>query len=72
MGKLGPATKRCSIVIVTYNSEKEIGECLTSVISAMSPDDELIVWDNASADGTVVLLKGFADKETRLNVMESE
>jgi len=38
------------IVIVTYNSEAEIGPCLDA---AMAMDAEVVVVDNASSDGTL-------------------
>ena len=38
------------IVIVTYNSQAEVGACLDSV---MSTGAEIVVVDNASADGTL-------------------
>lgn len=50
-----------SIIIVTYNSEKEIGGCLRSVIAQTHDDDEIIVVDNASTDRTVSILKTFGE-----------
>jgi|GEM_PF-780167 len=41
-----------SIVIVTYNSLSTIAACLESVLSTVSPSDEIIVIDNASIDET--------------------
>lgn len=41
---------QAAIVVVTYNSEKEIGPCLDA---AMATGAEVIVVDNASADGTL-------------------
>src|SRR6266550_1565034 len=38
------------IVIVTYNSESEIGPCLDAILAM---DAEVVVVDNASADGTL-------------------
>ena len=52
IGQLGPATKRCSVVVLTYNSMKTIETCLNSVLPTLGPDDELILVDNASQDGT--------------------
>ncbi len=44
---------RVSIIIVTYNSSRVIGACLTSLAAdAQSGTLEVIVVDNASADGT--------------------
>lgn len=53
--------KKASIIVVTYNSTKFISQCLASLKSVKGIDDcEIIVWDNASIDGTVKLItKGF-------------
>ncbi|MNS13996.1 N-acetylglucosaminyl-diphospho-decaprenol L-rhamnosyltransferase [compost metagenome] len=44
---------RVSILIVTWNSEETIVSCLSSVPA----DAEVVVFDNASSDGTVALVK---------------
>lgn len=71
IGKLGTATKRCSVVVVTYNSEATIQDCLGSVLPTLSHDDELIVVDNASSDGTLTCLEAFR-AEPRVKVIESD
>lgn len=40
-----------SVVVVTYNSRSFIDRCLAPLQPAL-PDIEVIVWDNASSDGT--------------------
>jgi GT2 family glycosyltransferase len=49
--------KRLSIIIVTYFSEKEIGECLAAVEQFDKNSVEVIIIDNASKDGTIAFLK---------------
>lgn len=51
------AKKRLSIVIVTYNSAKEIGDCLKALEGFDSETVEIIVVDNASQDTTVEFLR---------------
>jgi len=47
-----------AIVIVTYNSEAEIGKCLRSVFAQQdSVRQRIIVLDNASTDSTVTVLR---------------
>jgi GT2 family glycosyltransferase len=47
-----------AIVIVTHNSEGEIGACLNSVVGETAPHPtEVVVVDNASSDGTVALVR---------------
>lgn len=47
-----------SILIVTFNSEKQIGACLRSVLAQRrSVAQQIIVLDNASTDATVELIR---------------
>ena len=48
-----------AVIIVTYNSEKQIADCLRSAIAeARRVRQEIIVLDNDSSDGTVELVRG--------------
>lgn len=47
---------RLTTVIVTWNSVKDIGPCLAS-LQQQGVEQQIIVVDNASADGTVQLVK---------------
>lgn len=48
-----------SIIIVTYNSEKYLEKCLYSVINQHYKSIEVIVFDNASSDGTRNILQKY-------------
>jgi GT2 family glycosyltransferase len=65
--------KDLSIIIVTYNSEGFIGECLDSLFkNIFGLDFEVIIVDNNSIDGTVNLIrKNFGDK-TNLKIIENK
>lgn len=45
-----------SIVIVTFNREKDLRDALHSIALQDVPDREIIVVDNSSTDGTLVML----------------
>ncbi len=47
---------RASVVVVSYNSRSYLGACLASLQSDLGPDDELIVIDNGSTDGSAELV----------------
>lgn len=48
-----PGQPLVSIIVLTYNRLRMLRPCLTSLIeTAQGVDYELIVWDNASTDGT--------------------
>ena len=48
---------RASIIVVTYNSREYLGPCLESIVDELGPDDELIVVDNGSTDGSAELVQ---------------
>lgn len=55
--------KEISFVILTWNSEKDIAECLESIITQVPSENmEILVVDNGSDDLTVSLLEEFKQK----------
>lgn len=48
---------RASVVVVAYNSAAYIVACLASLLAELRADDELIVVDSGSADGTPALVR---------------
>ncbi len=54
-----------SIVIPTYNREKEIGRCIKSVINQSYQYWEAIIIDNYSDDNTEEIVNSFHDKRIR-------
>lgn len=46
-----------SIIIVNLNGERYLKRCLTSVLAQTHPDFEVILVDNGSTDGSVVLVR---------------
>lgn len=51
------AAQGASVIILTYNSSPTLVTCLQSALATLGPDDEVIVVDNASTDGTVEFLQ---------------
>lgn len=49
-------TSKCAFIIVTYNSKKDISECINS-IKSFHPECGIFVVDNDSKDGTKEILK---------------
>lgn len=43
---------RASVVVVAYNSARDLPGCLESLLPTLGPDDEVLVYDNASCDGS--------------------
>lgn len=57
-----------SVLIPNYNYARYIGETIDSVLSQATPQIEIVVTDNASTDGSVDVVRGFADTRVRLSV----
>ena len=43
---------RCSVVIVNYNGRPYLKNCLNALLNNFDPNDEIILVDNASTDGS--------------------
>lgn len=63
--------KHISIIIVTYNSEKEIVNCINSLLPQVKEiDGEIIVIDNNSYDNTISLITNISD--IRISIIKNE
>jgi len=51
-----------SIVVITYNQERFIEELLNSIRKQTFPDIELIISDDASSDGTQIVIENWLSK----------
>src|ERR1700733_817205 len=45
-----------SVIVVSYNNRADLPACLDSILRELGPEDELIVVDNGSADGSADLV----------------
>jgi glycosyltransferase involved in cell wall biosynthesis len=54
-----------SVVIPTYNSERWLRACVESALIQTFRDIEVLVFDDASTDGTLALMAGFDDPRLR-------
>jgi len=65
-----PPTNRkssiCSVVLATCQGERFIGEQLDSIVSQLSPTDEIILSDDASSDGTLNAVRQRGDARIRI------
>lgn len=55
-----------SVCMATCDGERFIGEQLSSVLPQLGPQDEVIVVDDKSQDGTREVVEGFCDARIRL------
>ena len=61
-----PAAVRASVCMATYNGRRFLAEQLNSILGQLGPDDEVVVVDDASSDGTADWLDGLGDPRIRL------
>ena len=59
-----------SVIIVSYNSQRTLPECLAHVLAGLGPRDEVVVVDNASTDATPAWLRRQPDPRLRLVLNE--
>jgi glycosyltransferase involved in cell wall biosynthesis len=62
-------TPRVSVIIPCYNRARTIERALRSVVQQTMSNHEVIVCDDASDDGTLDLVRGFAAKDARIQVI---
>lgn len=59
-----------SVVIATYNGEKYIKEQLDSILLQLKENDEVVISDDGSTDGTLDIINQIAYKDARVKVIE--
>jgi glycosyltransferase involved in cell wall biosynthesis len=57
---------KISICMATRDGEKHIKQQLESILTQLSPDDEVIISDDSSTDKTVTIIKDFRDPRIRI------
>ena len=55
-----------SVCIATYNGERYIRQQIKSIVCQLNVDDEIIVSDDGSTDGTLDIVKGIGDKRIKI------
>jgi O-antigen/teichoic acid export membrane protein len=58
---------RVSVCLATYQGAAHVREQLASVLPQLAADDEVVVVDDGSADGTADVVAGLADPRVRLH-----
>lgn len=64
-------SKKISVVIISYNRQEYIRECLDSVIS-QKIDKEIICIDDCSTDDTYEILKEYERKNDEIKVYQNK
>jgi len=63
---------KVSVIIPVYNVKAYLRQCLDSVIKQTLQEIEIICVDDGSTDGSLDILKEYADKDARITVLSQE
>src|SRR5689334_4474534 len=58
-----------SILVPCYNTAPFVERAMRSALDQMGPDDELLVQDNGSTDGTLDILRRLENEDSRLKLV---
>jgi glycosyltransferase involved in cell wall biosynthesis len=64
--------KRISVAMVTYNSEKFLRPQLDSILKNLFLNDEIIISDDGSTDGTIEMIKRYAKYDERVILVHNQ
>ncbi len=63
---------KISIVVPVYNVENYLSRCLNSLLNQTLKDIDIICVNDGSTDGSVEILKDFANKDSRIKIINKE
>lgn len=61
---------KVSIIIPVYNTDEYLRECLDSVVNQTLSEIEIICVDDGSTDSSLKILKEYAEKDKRINILQ--
>jgi glycosyltransferase involved in cell wall biosynthesis len=62
---------RVSVGLPVYNGEKYLGQAIESILAQTFQDIELIIYDNASTDGTEEISREYMARDTRIRYVRN-
>lgn len=63
---------KVSVIIPTYNVEPYLVECMESITKQTLTDIEIICINDGSTDGSLNILKEYAEKDSRIKLVDKE
>lgn len=62
---------KVSVIVPVYNAEQTVGRCWESLAGQTERDIEVIFVDDCSTDGSLRMLQGFAEADSRCRVLRT-
>lgn len=62
--------KRISVAMISYQGAKYIEEQLDSILEQLGAEDEVVISDDGSTDGTREILQAYQARDTRIRLLE--
>ncbi|WHY00001.1 glycosyltransferase family 2 protein [Neobacillus sp. DY30] len=63
---------KVSVAMATYNGEKYIEQQIDSILMQLGSDDELIISDDHSSDGTIAIIDRYIKNDPRVKLFMNE
>ena len=63
---------KISVIVPVYNVEKYVARCLDSIVNQTFKDIEIICVDDGSEDGSVTIVKEYASRDDRIQIIHQE
>ncbi|MBO4336651.1 MAG: glycosyltransferase [Lachnospiraceae bacterium] len=63
---------RVSVIVPVYNASDYLRECLDCIVSQTLKETEIICVDDGSTDDSLMILKEYAQKDSRIKVLEQK
>lgn len=70
--ELSPGGIKVSVIIPVYNVEQYLAQCIDSVKNNSLKDIEIICVDDGSEDGSLDILKSFAQDDSRIKIISQK
>jgi len=70
MSEVNKYVEGLTVIVLTYNSESTIVECMDSLVNQQNKNFDLLIVDDNSDDNTIKLIKNYNDK-LKINVIKS-
>jgi glycosyltransferase involved in cell wall biosynthesis len=61
------AVEKISVCMATHNGERFLRRQIETILPQLAPNDELVISDDSSSDGTLAIIDSFADPRIRLS-----